>query len=307
VNTVTKRKKKMTTKPGQLDASAKPEQTKFYLEIFPKYLSFGLVCQGFVYHLTLTLTNKGMKPTTIRLNCVPTNPADEKNKTRIIYEPKKIAPGMSTTIVIELIADYHLHSSFDFSIAQGLSDEVMRSPVTAFVVPVDIFKNIAKTLQLQKRPIYRNGVQPIRASLTFEDRSTTLSFLGGATPTNNTENLLSEALMDSEDVDDILELPILSNVYWDPHSKLLRMDKTLGGVDVNAEYSIDDTIFNTNKMRDQRMIELEDLGYYTLKTVRKLEENKQEVNVSIDEFDSSSMIRDSSIIRDSSVKATDSH
>lgn len=285
----------MASKAGHLDAAAKTEQTKFYLEISPKYLSFGLVCQGFVYHLTLTLTNKGMKPTTIRLNCVPTNPTDEKNKTMIIYEPKKIAPGMSTTIVIELIADYHLHSSFNFSIAQGLSDEVMLLPVTAFVVPVDIFKNIAKTLQLQKRPIYRNGVQPIRASLTLEDRSTTLSFLGGVTPANNTENLLSEALMDSEDVDDILELPILSNVYWDPHSKILRMDKTLGGVDVNPEYSIEDTIFNTNKLRDQRMLELEDLGFYTLKTVRKLEENKQEANGSIDEFESSSIAKDSVI------------
>ena len=43
---------------------------KDLFEINPDYLSFGCVCQGFIYELNMNVTNKSLRPMHIRVSCI---------------------------------------------------------------------------------------------------------------------------------------------------------------------------------------------------------------------------------------------
>lgn len=247
------------------------EDGNIYLQVSPKFLSYGCICQGFVYHLTISLTNKSVNPTAIRLNCIPLS-VDEKNRIKCIFEPKKIAPGMSVSIVLEYHAEIvNSNSSFELIITQGIASGVLKLPVNAYVVPVDIFKDVTKSLQLQKRPIYRNGIKPVRAIISTMDGSTILNQSTTIGSGAITENIMSEALMDTEDVEELLDMPFVSNVYWDPIKKKLIVDKDLGKVTVSADYnSIEESIMRTKENWNERMSILEDRGFYTHHSVIQL-------------------------------------
>lgn len=143
----------------------------------------------------------------------------ELNALRLLNMPERIFPGLSIELCVELTAEYPNNSSFDMKLSQNFNDETCESVVEATVVTVETFKHVKKSLQLQKRPIYRPNVSVAgNCASYFEERSST-------TPTT-----VSEIVLDDDDIDEMLEYPFAPNVFWDPFSKLLRVDPQLSKV-----------------------------------------------------------------------------
>lgn len=186
--------------------------------VSPDRLFFGVVSSGFYYTLKLTIQNNSLSPIRIRATLHPHE--DEKNLLRIINLPDRIAPGMMITMTVELTAQVNSISMFDLRIVQNLDSTVYTYLIEAHVVSPDTFKYVRKSLELQKRPIYRHNVNMVTSISGMENASVATA-----------STTFSEALiMDDEDINDLLMFPMTSNVYWDPFDKKLRIDPMLGGV-----------------------------------------------------------------------------
>jgi len=262
-------------------------EAKDLFHITPDYLSFGCVCQGFIYELNMNVTNKSLRPMHIRVSCISYK--GEKNRLKSNFEPKKVAPGMSINIVLEYHADYPTTSNFEIKVARGINEETITKNVSAYVVPMDIFKNIAKSLQLQKKSLYRNGVKPVGTTNTIVLDEKSILSRSTSSPTQGfaaTASILSEALMDEDDIEEFLDLPIFRNIYWDPRIKQMFIDKTLGHVEVDGKLTVEQSIKLTEDLWDKRCDELESNGYYTLRTITRMNEGKNLFNTTsvLDDF-----------------------
>lgn len=188
------------------------------LSIAPTKLYYGVVSSGFYYNLKFSIKNLSLNPIRIRIGCK--NLEESKNSLRLVNLPDKIAPGMIVQVTIELSAEVAGVSMFTVNITQNVNSSVYSKVVEANIVSPETFKYVKKSLQLQKRPIYRQNVTlvstiPGNDMLSMGTSSTTFS----------------EALIiDDEDLDDMLAYPITTNVYWDPFEKCLRIDPGLSKV-----------------------------------------------------------------------------
>jgi hypothetical protein len=227
------------------------------IKVLPEHLSFGCVSQGYVYSLVVTVINKGDKPQALRVTV--NQQEKEVNRLRSHFVPIKIAPGTKQHFNIELVAEHAGAAAFTLCFEQELNRKVETKRVNALVVPLDVFKHVAKSLTLQKRPIYRNGVSVVGA-IGGPDESRSIVTGSGA-------SVLSEAIMDEADLDELLELPLVDGVYYDHHSQTLRTDAALCAVEV-GDWSVEDSIERTTKVRAARLDQLEDRGCHTLRSVR---------------------------------------
>ena len=248
------------------------ERNAHGFELTPNVLTFGCICQGFVYHLPFTLTNTGLRPRRIHVTCYAFE-SGEKNRLKCLFEAKNIAPGMPIKLVLQLAAHHLTSCTFQIKVTISDVDEAIVRNVDAQILAVDIFKNFSKSLQLQKKPIYKNGVTPVATTQMPADDKSISSFCGaGMGASAITENVMSEALMDFDDIEDLLDLPKLTSVYWDPKDNVLKVDRQLGEVYVNPDLSIQEAVKETNRMWDMRLRELEDMGFYTIRSLRKMED-----------------------------------
>jgi hypothetical protein len=148
------------------------------LSITPDVLSFGCICQGFVYQLQVNLTNKCKQPQRLRFVCTNENTREANTMTAII-EPKLLAMGISTTLTLELGAYVADFSRFKIKILQSeFPDEIIVIPVESFIVPIEIFKLMKRALTLEKREIYRTGVSLVGSTVSADERS---ALTGGPT------------------------------------------------------------------------------------------------------------------------------
>jgi hypothetical protein len=91
------------------------------------------------------------------------------------------------------------------------------------VVSAETFRHVKKSLILQKRPIYQPNVTVVGNIPNFDTLTDDLPNYSSAT--------FSEAvLLDDDDIDDLISLPMAHNIYWDPFAKCLRIDPKLGKV-----------------------------------------------------------------------------
>jgi hypothetical protein len=189
------------------------------ITIAPSKLVFGVISSGFFYNLKFTVQNNSLCP--IRIRATIESREDERNKLRILNLPDRVAPGMCINITVELTAEIPGISYFDLRIVQNLDTTIFTQLIEAQVVNSETFKYVRKSLELQKRPIYRPNVSML----------TSISGMVDATSHGTTATTFSEALiMDDEDINDLLSFPMSSNVFWDPFDKMLRIDPRLGGV-----------------------------------------------------------------------------
>jgi len=223
-----------------------------YVEIYPEHLSFGCVAQGFVYSFTVTVVNKAPKPQALKVQVTPAE--GETNKMKSKFIPMKIASGVKQHFQIQLVAANSGTSNFNITITQGINKVSVTRPIKALVVPLEVFKHVSKSLMLQKRPIYRNGVSVLGAIASMDDSRSVVT--GGAT-------VLTEAMMDEADLEEILSLPIVSGVYFDSVTKQLKVDSKLCEVVVQGNWQVQDSVSQTNALREDRMKELEEKGCHT--------------------------------------------
>jgi len=249
-------------------AAAAVADTACWIEVYPEHLSFGCVAAGYVYELKINVVNKGPKPQALRVRC--DNPAsfsattggnnhpDAPSRLKVVFVPVKIAPGVRQEFTVQLIANKSGAINFDLLITQGINKHTLSYPVKALVVPVEVFKSVAKSLALQKRPIYTNGVSVLGQIGSADDSRSVVT--GRA-------SVLSEAMMDEADVDDLLDLPLVPGTYWDAENKVMVADKELGRIFVDCSQSLEDSIERTNDLRELRRHAIEDEGNYCMETV----------------------------------------
>jgi hypothetical protein len=189
------------------------------INILPDKLKFGVISSGFYYTLKFSIKNNTLSPMRVRVDCYPTE--GEKNSIRLAQLPDIIAPGMTTQIVLELTTEHVGQSSFRIKIGQNLTPLVFERIVDAHIVTPETFRYVKKSLHIQKRPIYFTNVELVGPMVGIYNTLTQASVA-----TTFSETLI----MDDEDMDDLFDLPMAPNVYWDPFSKCLRIDPQLGEV-----------------------------------------------------------------------------
>jgi hypothetical protein len=188
------------------------------LSISPRRLFYGIVSSGFIYNLTFSIKNNLLIPLRVRIVLIPKN--GELNSIELKTIPEIISPGLSINISLELCADFVYNSLFDLHIYQSSSDEIIKKIVEANIVNPETFKQVRKSLQLQNRSIYRSNITVVGSSLgQFEEKS--LSTLKSSNP---------DVFLDEDDIEDMQDLPMTPNIFWDPFHKILRLDPQLGKV-----------------------------------------------------------------------------
>ena len=232
------------------------DENGVFIKILPAHLSFGCVSQGYVYQLTVTVINKSSNPQSLKVSVTPSK--GEKNWLKSNFVPKKIAPGTKQTFTIDFAAHEAGASNFNLSLEQSLNRVSTSRRVSALVVPLDVFKHVAKSLTLQKRPVYRNGVTVIGA-LGDADASKSIITASGA-------SVLSEAMMDDADVGELMDLPLVDGIYFDHTTMELRVDEKLCEVHV-GDFTLEDSIEKTLEKISERLDHLEDKGYHTLRSI----------------------------------------
>lgn len=65
---------------------------------------------------------------------------------------------MSMPMLIELSAFNAITSNFQLFIQEEMGNKILVKHVSANIVPLDLFKNVSKSLRLEDKPIYRHGV-----------------------------------------------------------------------------------------------------------------------------------------------------
>lgn len=241
------------------------------VEIVPDILSFGCICQGFVYHLKVSLLNKANRPQKFKVFCSKSD--EERNEISVFYESKIIAPGLSLPLTLEMRADLDMSSQFELNVIQSLDKSVVKQNIYALVVPLEVFKHISEMMQLQKRTIYRDGVIPVTTTNEGSSTADSIESFGERDITQGTKkSQLTEALLSPEDIEDLQDMPMSPNLYWDPVEKLLKLDKAhLAKVVVHESWSVEKSIEETNTMWENRYDELENEGQYTIRTLTRLE------------------------------------
>jgi hypothetical protein len=227
------------------------------IKILPDYLSFGCVSQGYAYSLNVTVINKGDKPQALRVTISQSD--KEPNKLRSHFVPIKIASGTKQVFRIDLLAEFAGTCSFTLHITQGQNRHTEIKRVSALIVPLDVFKHVAKSLTLQKRPIYRNGVTVVGALGGAEESRSVVTASGAS--------VLSEAMMDDADLEELLDLPLVDGVYFDHSTMELRVDEELCKVEV-GDWTVEESVAQTLQSHRERMDDLEDRGFHTARSVK---------------------------------------
>jgi hypothetical protein len=228
-----------------------------YTEVQPAVLSFGCVSAGFVYKLQVAVANKGPRPQMLKVSMVPEE--GEKNRMKSNFIPLKIAPGVKQSFSLDLYADEAMSTTFYMVVEQSVNRMTIRVPVKALVVPIDVFRHVAKSLTLQKRPIYRSGVT-VMGAVGMNDDSRSVVTGGGA-------SVLSEAIMDEADIEELVDLPLVDGLYFDSHNGHLKFDSKLAEVYVDGDMSMEESVRKTREMRNRHLDELEDQGFHVGRSV----------------------------------------
>jgi len=254
--------------PAITGATGGPETTsrsisdeRVYVEVFPEHLSFGCVAAGYVYSLRVSMVNKGPKPQAFRIRCAHEPKDRDESRLRVKFVPSKLAPGVRQDFSLELIAHSTGAINFELLITQGINKLTLPFPVKALVVPLEVFKHVAKSLSLQKRPIYTNGVVVLGQIGSMDDSRSIVT--GRA-------SVLSEAMMDEGDLDELQDLPLVEGVYWDAVRKRIVTDAELCRIVVGSDFGLEESVSRTMDLREKRTHEIEDEGNYCLSTVRAM-------------------------------------
>ena len=119
--------------------------------IAPAVIDFGCVAQGFIYSLDTIVTNNDCRIQRIKVRCVQVG-GSESNRVSATTTSQPFAPGMTTVVKVELRADTAVSTSdYEIILSTENNKEVLRSTITSTIIPMDVYKNFAKSLRLQKR------------------------------------------------------------------------------------------------------------------------------------------------------------
>ena len=196
------------------------ENTETGVHVTPDPVTFGSLSQGYAYSMTLKIHNHTKGSVRIKACCTPLDPEYARNEVIVSFMPTQIAPGMTTSIFIKINAAVVGTTKYKLCIDYGLYEKfVLEKILSAYVMPIDMYKNLSKQLMVNNRKILLENVTAISRLLDCTiDKSMSSS-------TVYTSNLL-----DDEDLDELNDLPIISYCYFDLGSQKLVLDPQLAEV-----------------------------------------------------------------------------
>ena len=193
------------------------------LHISPDPISFGSLCEGYVYSMEIKLHNHTNSSIRIKASCSSclTNNANDIN---VSYLPIQMAPGMTTGMTIRIYALNAGTSRYTLTVSYGLYEKsVVEKDLTAFILPVDLYKSLTKQLAVNKKKIQADNVTTLSrlgpSSVVMEQQAGSQSI--------EASTVYTASLLDTEDVDELSDLPSISYCYWDADKKTMFLDKKL--------------------------------------------------------------------------------
>lgn len=129
------------------------------LQLFPDQPTFGLLCVGFQYRMTITVFNGGTQPERMKVSCHV--PPKDQNRITCTYNPIRLAPGMSSTVLLKIKADEVGVPSCELRIVQGSKGLNFNRLIKGYIIPIPIYKSVTRTLKFENRPIYPECVRAI--------------------------------------------------------------------------------------------------------------------------------------------------
>jgi hypothetical protein len=244
------------------DASKVEADPVFMLKLSPALPEFGVICQGFVYGLTVSVFNSGRKPERLRVFCIPAE--DSKNQMTCTYEPVRLAPGMSTDIHMKIEARYLTQSVATLRVVQASTQVSEIWSIRATVVPIEVYQNVTKSLKMSGKPV---TAERVRALGQIPGQAEAMA--ADAASAGQHGNQFSKAFMDDEEVMEIENFPFVDCVFYDPWEKKLKVDEGLLAVEVDTTWELEDSKKNTIGKWINRLGELEDKGMFTARTASK--------------------------------------
>ena len=128
------------------------------ITVKPDPLTFGCICEGFVYKLKVYLYNHGTVMDRFRIELSSDNDADP-NTIISDYRISNVAPGMGTSFHMELRAIAVFQTSYSLVIRAGSTKQSDTINITAVILPRDVFRKVAKSVILRDKGIYAPGVK----------------------------------------------------------------------------------------------------------------------------------------------------
>jgi hypothetical protein len=256
----------------------------FNLKLFPEKPDFGVICRGFEYKMTISVTNCGLRPERLRVFCYPKS--GNNNRMGCTYAPIQLAPGISTDVYITITAANLEISSCDLRVIQATGQLEHTWTIDATVSPVDVFKSVTQYLKLHNKPMYKDRVkatgqistknvyeaaEELAAEITANEEAEGSSVVEGDSQTmTGGHTLFSDAFMEEGEIEDLADIPRVPNVYFDPWSKELKIDPVLTSVVVGADMTVQESIEATQKRYMERNARLEDKGMFTCSSLAAL-------------------------------------
>ena len=219
------------------------------LVFFPDPPTFGVICQGFKWQLTCRIGNAGLVPERMKVTCIEKNGDNlVDNKIHCSYKPVRLAAGMKTDIVLTIDAEKLGISECELRVFEvSTRTELIRS-IRASVIAPKMYKELRAKLVSQGKRIMSPGVIGIGQELSSKE-------------------FLCDSKMSDDERNDVLQMPYVDGVYYDPWEKRLCTDQMLMNVVVNTGNTRQDSIDMTEEMRKLRFEELESQGFYTTHAV----------------------------------------
>lgn len=189
----------------------------FGVNITPNPTSFGSLCQGFVYTMTVKIHNHTNNSIRLKATCISMK-ENEPNEVSCSYLPIQIAPGIAAPMTFTIKAVNSGTCKYKYILEYGLYEKSSVSTIiTAYVLPLDLFKNLSKQLEVHNKNILNNNVKCL--SRIFDPNNT-----------NCGSTVYTAELLDPDDVENLDDIPFMDFTYWDANSNKLCFDKELSEV-----------------------------------------------------------------------------
>lgn len=199
------------------------------VHIKPSPATFGTLCQGYVYALKIKIQNHTNQSIRLKAECLPLD--EQCNDVSISYLPIQLAPGMETSLTINTVAIAVSTHKYRFRVVYGYYEKhSLEELITAYVLPVPLYKNVSRQMHLNGKKIMLENVSSLHRinGFSFTD---SIPF-----SPNETHTVDSQELLDTEEMDEMIDLPLIPCCYWDHKKQRLVLDEELNAVRVYSRF-----------------------------------------------------------------------
>jgi len=116
----------------------------FGVNITPNPTSFGSLCQGFTYTMSIKISIHTDKSIRLKATCISMKD-NEPNEVTCSYLPMQVAPGISVPMTFTIKALNTGTCKYRYILHYGMYEKASISTmITAYVLPLEVYRNINK-------------------------------------------------------------------------------------------------------------------------------------------------------------------